>query len=232
MGKIYELTGEDIDKLINNIVENNEDIRRWCNEDEQVKEALVSIFVDDDTQDEESIYQNNEQQYYGTGKKAGLYIRDTNIHICAKDIVLEFVKIIFSPSTWKVVCEIYCDQRKINEINAGDILRLIAKVKKAISDNVIKLTEEKMCFYLQMVTHFREHTTVSVKEILEWLPESEKECSWCLAVSECEFRKNKQCLIKGKENYEKIVREKLNEMVDLRVLTRDKTQKDEYKINY
>lgn len=232
MGKIYELTGEDIDNIINGIFENNEDLKRWCNEDEHVKAALLGVFVDDDIQNEEDSYQKREHQYYGTGMKAGLYLRNTDIHICAKDIVLDFIKLIFSPSTWKVVREIYCAQKGIEQISTGDVINLISNIKKAITSNVIKLTEEKLCFYLQMITHFREHKTVTIEEILEWLPKARKECSWCSAVSECDFREKNRCLIKTCENYEKIVQDILDEMVNLRVLTREKAQKVEYKINY
>lgn len=230
MGKIYELNDEDIDKIINNIVESNEDIKRWCNEDEQVKAALVSIFVDDDTQDEESIYQNNEQQYYGTGKKAGLYVRDTDIHICVQDIALEFIKIIFSPDAWNVVREIYCARKGISEFNASVIIKLIARIKNAITDNVVKLTEEKFCFYLQIITHFKEHKIFSVKELLEWLPEVGKTCSWCSTISECDFRKDSQCLLKNKENYEKTVRDELDEMIRIGILKDN--QETGYRINF
>lgn len=230
MGKIYELTGRDVDKIINSIVENNEDIKRWCKEDKQVKPALADIFVDDDIQYEKDSYQGNEQQYYGLGKRAELYVRDTDIHICVKDIVLEFIKIIFLPDTWMVVREIYCAQAGIKELNTSVIIKLIARIKKAITENIIKLTEEKFCFYLQIITHFRERKSFNVGEILDWLPEEGQECSWCSAISECEFRRDTKCLLKNKENYEKIVLDKLDEMIGIGVLKGD--QETGYRINF
>lgn len=230
MGKTYELTGEDIDNIINDIVENNEDIKRWCNEDEQVKTALVGVFVDNDIQDERDFHQNNEQQYYGLGKKAGWYIRDTDIHISVKDIALEFIKIIFSLDTWKVVREFYCAKTGIKDLNASVIIKLIARIKNAITDNIIKLTEEKFCFYLQIITHFRERETFNAKEILEWLPEVGEECSWCSTISECEFREDSQCLLKSREDYEKTVRDELDEMIKIGILKDN--QETEYKINF
>lgn len=237
MGKTYELTGGDIDDIIKNIVEDNEDIKRWCDEDERVKSALVGILVDDDIQNEkdshqnnEDSHQNNEQQFYGLGKRAGLYVRDTDIHICVKDIALEFIKIIFSPDTWEVARDIYCAQTGVKEFNAGAMIKLIARIKDAITDNIIKLTEEKFCFYLQIITHFRERDSFNVEEILEWLPEVGEECSWCLTISECGFRNESQCLLKSGENYEKTVRDMLDDMIRIGILKDN--QETGYKINF
>ena len=230
MGKTYDLTGGDIDKVINEIVEKNEDIKRCCNEDAQVKAALVDIFVDNDIQDERDFHQNNEQQYYGLGKKAGLYVRDTDIHISVKDIALEFVKIIFSPDAWKVVRDLYCAKTGIKDLNASVIIKLIARIKSAITDNIIKLTDEKFCFYLQIITHFRERGSFNVEEILEWLPEVGKECCWCSTISDCEFRKDSKCILKNRENYEKYVRDELDEMIRIGILKDN--QDTGYKINF
>lgn len=234
LGKIYELTGGDVDEIIEDIIQNNEEIKAWCDRDEKVKLMLSSIFYDNNMKNEENVYQNYGQQYYGTGKKAGLYFRDTDIHICARDIVLEFIKIIFSLDVWRMIQEAYCTLKGIEEhsINVGAIIDLIARIKKAITNNVIKLTEEKMCFYLQIITHFREHETVSVEEILEWLPEAEHECCWCSAILKCEFRQDTHCMLKRKNNHHEIVQNKLDEMVDLRVLMENISRKGEYRINY
>lgn len=233
MGKIYELTSGDVDNIIESIIQNNGEIKEWADKDKQViKAALESIFYSDDMEKDEDIYQSYEQQYYGTGKKAGLYFKDTDTHICVRDIVLEFIKIIFSPNVWSEIVRTYCELKKAGSSvpNVGAIVDLISKIKKIITHNVIKLTEEKLCFYLQIITHFREHNTVNVDEILEWLPE--KECCWCSAVLECEFREDTHCLLKSKENCSEIVQTRLNEMVDSKVLMENVSQKGEYKINY
>ena len=47
MGQIYELTGEDIDDIIDDIVQHNEEIKAWYDEEERVRVALLSIFYDD-----------------------------------------------------------------------------------------------------------------------------------------------------------------------------------------
>ena len=234
MGKIYELTRDDVDDIIAGIVENNDNIKTWCEKDGQVKEALESIFYADDMHNVEDVYQQYEQQYYGTGNRAGMYFRDSDKHICARDIVLEFIKIIFSTRVWDTIREGYCAVKGIKEdsLNVGDIFYLIAKIKETITKNVIKLAEEKLCFYLEIITHFREHKTVKIDEILDWLPKAEEECAWSLTVLKCEFRENKQCQLKCKENYCEIVQNKLNQMVESRVLMRNIGQEDQYKINY
>lgn len=234
MGKIYELTTKDIEDIIEDIIQNNEEIKEWCDRNKQVKSALTSIFYVDDMKNEENIYQNYENQYYGTGKKASLYLKNTNVHICARDIVLEFIKIIFSHKVWRVIWESYCALKgiEVDMFSVGAVIDLIMEIKKIITNNVIKLTEEKLCFYLQIITHYREHKTVKIEEILEWLPEEEKECCWGSSVLECDFRENMCCVLKCKENYYTIVQKKLNEMVELRVLMENVNQKDEYKANY
>lgn len=234
MGKIYELTSEDVDDIIADIIENNEDIKKYCDKDVQVKEALESIFYADDMNNVEDVYQQYDQQYYGTGKRAGMYFRDTDKHICARDIVVDFITIIFSPKTWNTIKKGYCALKGIEgeSLNVGDIIYLLTKIKEAITKNVIKLTEEKLCFYLEIITHFGEHKTISVEELLEWLPEAEKECAWCQTVLKCEFRENTLCKLKCKKDYHNIVQSKLDQMVELRVLMQNIGQKDQYKINY
>lgn len=233
MGKIYELTREDIDGIIAGVIKNNEDIKEYCDKDGQVKEALESIFYVDDMNNVEDVYQQFEQQYYGTGKKASFYFRDTDKHICARDIVVDFIKIIFSTEIWNTIKKIYCEAKGIEgtPLDVSEIIYLIAKIKETITKNVIKLTEEKFCFYLEIITHFGEHKTVSVEEMLEWLPEAEKECAWCQTILKCEFRENTQCKLKCKKDYHNIVQSKLNQMVESRVLMRNLGQ-DQYKINY
>lgn len=234
MGKIYELTREDIDGIITNIIKNNKDIKEYCDKDGQVKEALESIFYTDDMNNVEEVYQQYEQQYYGTGKKAGLYFRDTDKHICARDIVVDFIKIIFSTEIWNTIKKIYCEAKGMEgtPLDVSEIIYLIAKIKETITKNVIKLEEEKLCFYLKFITNFREHKTVKVDEILDWLPKAEEECAWNLTVLKCEFRENSQCKLKCKKDYNNIVQSKLNQMVESRVLMKNIGQDDQYKINY
>ncbi len=234
MGQIYELTGEDIDDIIDDIVQHNEEIKAWYDEEERVRVALLSIFYDDSLKNEETVFLKEEHQYYGTGKRAGMYFRDMDIHICARDIVLEFIKIIFTSEVWRAIREAYCVMKGIegNAFDVGAAVDLIVRLKRAISDNVIKLTEEKLCFYLQFITHFREHRAVGVEELLEWLPEAKKECCWCLAVLKCEFREDTQCMLKCRENCREIVQKKLRDMVDLKVLMENISQKGQYRINY
>lgn len=234
MGKIYELTREDIDDIITDVIKNNKDIKEYCDKDGQVKEALESIFYDDDINNVEDVYQQYEQQYYGTGKKASFYFRDTDKHICARDIVVDFIKIIFSTEIWNTIKKIYCEAKGIKgtSLDVSEIIYLIAKIKETISKNIIKLEEDKLCFYLEIITHFREHKTVEVDEILEWLPKAAEECAWNLTVSECKYRRNMHCQLKCEENYCEIVQNKLNEMVESRVLMKNIGHEDQYKINY
>ena len=233
MGEIIELNSADINEIIDEISENNDDLADWNQKDERIRDELLNIFYGNDNGEDEKSYPNFERGHYGTGKRASLYIKDSRKHICAKNIVLDFIKIIFTPSTWKCVKAIYCGITGIHEhdLNIGNIIVLIDKIKKAITNNIVKLEKESFCFYLKMVTNFREHSPVTLEELLEWLPEDEEECSYSTLEFGCQFRKNEKCTLKGKTNHKKIVSDELHSMVERKILLEYLSEEDKYKIN-
>lgn len=234
MGQIYDMTNEDINEIIDEFLQDNSELQEWVEIDERVLEQIESIFYESAVENIENIHQDRGRNYYVTGTRASLYPRDSAIHICAKAMALDFLKIVFSPSTWNLIKVGYCNIKGIdnNEINAADVIVLIGKIKQIVTQNVVKLQGEEFCFYLQIITHFREHQDVDVQDILAWLPEGERECSWSAVDLECDFREKGNCILKEQADSEALVRRVLNAMVKERVLTNNMHQKDKYKINY
>ncbi|MCM1327362.1 MAG: hypothetical protein NC249_12170 [Lachnoclostridium sp.] len=234
MGQIYEMTNEDINEIIDEFLQDNSELQEWVQIDERVREQIESIFYESDVENTENIHQDCGRNYYVTGKRASLYRRDSAVHICAKAMALDFLKIVFSPSVWDLIKGAYCNIKGIDDkkINAVDVIMLIGQIKQIVTQNVVKLQGEEFCFYLQMITHFREHQDVDVKDILDWLPEGEGECRWSAVNLECDFRKKGNCILKKQADYEALVRRVLNAMVKERVLTNNMHQRDKYKINY
>ena len=234
MAQNIELTHEDIEFIIDEIFKNNTELADWSQQDGRIKEELIGIFYADTNEKEEMNYHNYENEYYGTGKKASLYFRDSRKHICAKSIVLDFIKIIFAPSTWKCVMGSYCmiTGKADYKLDTGDVVVLINKIKNMIIENVVNLEKESFCFYLQMITHFKERRSVTLAEMLEWLPEAGLECSYSAVEIDCQFRENGLCVLKGKANYNEIVGRELITMSEHKILLKSLNEEDKYRINY
>lgn len=236
MGQIIKLYEDDIAEIVDEIIKNNTDFSEWCQEDENFREELENIFLDQDDGEKEKNNQKYENKHFIPGmRKAGLYPRNTDTHISAKRIVIDFIKIIFEQAMWGCIKVCYnkaTGSTTGNMITPNEARVIINKIKDTIKENVIKLEKETFCFYLQMITHFMEHEIVSLDDIVNWLPDEDKPCSFPIATVGCPFCKNEQCTLKSKPNYRDIVKGTLDSMVKKGILIPISKQNNSYKINY
>lgn len=234
MGKVYDLTYEDITSFIQEVIKNNIDLNNWSQENTDVAAVLESIFYIRDTDIIGKEFVSDKDGYYGVGSKASLYRIDSKQHICVKSMVLDFIKIFFSPEVWHTIKAIYCKFKNIADENfkVEDIYIIITNLKKAIVNNIVKLTDENFCLYLQMVTHFKEHAPVSIEEMIEWLPDFEAGCCWDATDWECRYCVSSKCTLKGKENYAELVKQQLEKMTADKLLLSVLNKDGIYKINY
>lgn len=233
MSKIYDLTGSDVDHLIQELISSNPELKELEKKEPTIKNAFLKFFYADENEcGDISLDRELSEISYN---KASLYFQDCNKHICVKSLVISLLKVIFSQEVWELVERDYL--RALGELEKGilavDIFIIVNNLKKLVVENIKDLKDDNFCIYLQIVMHFWEHKNFTRKDIESWLPDSNMPCSWAAVRNwRCEFCKEGKCCLKECNNYTLILEERLKKMLEEGILIPGSEGKENYKVNY
>ena len=158
--------------------------------------------------------ENDELWQYLKNDPSQVYIRDTRYHIRLKDTVFDFFQSVFFGGLFDVIFGLYFEEAPIGAVSAS--AQFIFFVKRIIKDYVIKLDDKEYAVYIEIIKHYKEHSTVDLHEVEEWIEGEQTNVLYVPELAESIAKKDIKSIMDG--------------MVEKNVLS--KCNDGSYKINY
>lgn len=174
--------------------------------------TLVRLIVDGSTNDIDT-----PSRYHGViGTK----------FVSISDIGMDFLAFIMCNGSADYI--VYCASNQSFVAPSAGLAMGLAYFIYSELKKVVQLRGDEYCIYKQAVTHFRRHEEFSLLDMIEWLPDQNRNCNMHNDKLYCRYRDDDFCILRCQK--EKVL-DTMQMMVDKGILKSGKN-KNTFRLNY